>query len=72
MNVERFTPSHLISLTPDFSRVLNGAQMSKPLQRFSRSSPKAVETASDSLGRGYTWLKPGVNKSQADPATPEL
>jgi hypothetical protein len=56
------TSTSIILLTPDFSRVSEAIQASKPFQRFSVAR-EAVETAENSLGTLSTWLKPGVNGS---------
>jgi hypothetical protein len=63
--------THLISLTPNFSWVFTATSDAKPFQRFFATSFQAVETASDSLGRQSTWLKPGVNETAACALAPE-
>ena len=55
------TSISIMSLTPDFSRVLAGPYMAKPFTRF-LVKRKAVETADNSLGALSTWLQPGVDE----------
>ncbi len=61
MIIHRMTLFRQMSLTPDFSRVLQATHAQQPFQRFPSDAVQAVERALTSLGIQHTWMKPDVN-----------
>jgi hypothetical protein len=52
-----------LSLTPNFSWVIESLWVPKPFQRFSGRT-ETVETVRPTGVAAHTWLKPGVNESR--------